>query len=75
MAANTIINILTLTVLMSTEGLILRCPMPADLVGKNLLESGIRENTGCKKSSPCSAKAGCRSIPSPRKPSASTTNW
>ena len=49
MAANTIINILTPDrVLMLTEGLnILRCPMPADLVAKNLLESGIRENTGC----------------------------
>ena len=49
MAANTIINILTPDrVLMLTEGLnIFRCPMPADLVGKNLLESGIRENTGC----------------------------
>ena len=49
MAANIIINILTPDrVLMLTEGLnIFRCPMPADLVGKNLLESGIRENTGC----------------------------
>ena len=49
MAANTIINILTPDrVLMLTEGLnIFRCPVPSDLVGKTLLESGIRENTGC----------------------------
>lgn len=49
MAANIIINILTPDrVLMLTEGLnIFRCPMPAGLVGKNLMESGIRENTGC----------------------------
>ncbi|NLB05652.1 MAG: hypothetical protein GX835_01590, partial [Desulfobulbaceae bacterium] len=44
-----IINILTPDrVLMLTEGLnIFRCPVPTDLVGKTLLESGIRENTGC----------------------------
>ena len=49
MAANIIINILTPDrVLMLTEGLnIFRCPMPAALVGKSLLASGIREETGC----------------------------
>jgi Trk K+ transport system NAD-binding subunit len=49
MAANTIINILTPDrVLMLTEGLnIFRCTVPAGLVGKTLLASGIRETTGC----------------------------
>jgi Trk K+ transport system NAD-binding subunit len=49
MAANTIINILTPDrVLMLTEGLnIFRCRVHHDLVGKNLLTSGIRESTGC----------------------------
>lgn len=49
MAANTIINILTPDrVLMLTEGLnIFRCRVPAGLVGKTLLSSGIRETTGC----------------------------
>lgn len=49
MAANTIINILTPDrVLMLTEGLnIFRCKMPPSLVGFNLLDSGIRESTGC----------------------------
>jgi Trk K+ transport system NAD-binding subunit len=49
MAANTIINILTPDrVLMLTEGLnIFRCKVPAGLVGKTLLASGIRETTGC----------------------------
>jgi Trk K+ transport system NAD-binding subunit len=49
MAANTIINILTPDrVLMLTEGLnIFRCKVHPSLVGKSLLESGIRENTGC----------------------------
>ena len=49
MAANTIINILTPDrVLMLTEGLnIFRCRIHPDLVGKNLLTSGIRESTGC----------------------------
>jgi K+/H+ antiporter YhaU regulatory subunit KhtT len=33
---------------MLTEGLnIFRCPLPAALVGKSLLASGIREETGC----------------------------
>jgi len=49
MAANTIINILTPDrVLMLTEGLnIFRCKVHQQLVGKNLLTSGIRESTGC----------------------------
>jgi Trk K+ transport system NAD-binding subunit len=49
MAANTIINILTPDrVLMLTEGLnIFRCKAHRNLVGKNLLTSGIRESTGC----------------------------
>lgn len=49
MAANTIINILTPgRVLMLTEGLnIFRCKVHPLLVGKSLLESGIREDTGC----------------------------
>jgi Trk K+ transport system NAD-binding subunit len=49
MAANTIINILTPgRVLMLTEGLnIFRCKVHPLLAGKSLLESNIRENTGC----------------------------
>ena len=49
MAANTIINILTPgKVLMLTEGLnIFRHKVHSLLAGKSLLESGIRENTGC----------------------------
>jgi len=49
MAANTIINILTPDrVLMLTEGLnIFRCKVHPLLVGKHLLNSGIREDTGC----------------------------
>lgn len=49
MAANTIINILTPgRVLMLTEGLnIFRYKVHSLLAGKALLESGIRENTGC----------------------------
>ncbi|MDY0389782.1 MAG: NAD-binding protein [Desulfobulbus oligotrophicus] len=46
---NTIINILTPgKVLMVTEGLnIFRCPVHPQLVGKSILNSGIRESTGC----------------------------
>lgn len=49
MAANTIINILTPgKVLMLTEGLnIFRYNVHPLLAGNSLLESGIRENTGC----------------------------
>jgi Trk K+ transport system NAD-binding subunit len=49
MAANTIINILTPDrVLMLTEGLnIFRCRVHPSLVGKTLLNSDIRETTGC----------------------------
>lgn len=49
MAANTIINILSPgRVLMLTEGLsIFRCKVHMDLVGKTLVESSIRKNTGC----------------------------
>ena len=49
MAANTIINILTPDkVLMLTEGLnIFRCKVPTSLIDKTLLDSGIRETTGC----------------------------
>jgi len=49
MAANTIINILAPgRILMLTEGLnIFRCKVPPRLAGKSLLESGIREDTGC----------------------------
>ena len=49
MAANTIINILTPDrVLMLTEGLnIFRCRVHPHLVGKTLLNSDIRETTGC----------------------------
>jgi len=49
MAANTIINILTPDrVLMLTEGLnIFRCKVPTSLVNKTLLNSDIRETTGC----------------------------
>jgi len=49
MAANTIINILTPNrVLMLTEGLnIFRCKVHPHLVGSSLLQSGIRESTGC----------------------------
>ncbi|WP_448871180.1 potassium channel family protein [Desulfobulbus propionicus] len=49
MAANTIINILTPDrVLMLTEGLnIFRGRVHRTLVGKNLLNSNIRESTGC----------------------------
>ncbi|MDR2550429.1 MAG: NAD-binding protein [Desulfobulbus sp.] len=49
MAANTIINILTPgRVLMLTEGLnIFRCRVHLLLIGKSLLNSGIRESTGC----------------------------
>jgi Trk K+ transport system NAD-binding subunit len=49
MAANTIINILTPgRLLMLTEGLnIFRYPAPVSLIGKNLLESGIREKAAC----------------------------
>ncbi len=49
MGANSIINILkTDEVCMFTEGLnIFSLPMPRVLVGKNLIESNIRETTGC----------------------------
>ncbi|MDR3088965.1 MAG: NAD-binding protein [Desulfobulbaceae bacterium] len=49
MAASTIINILTPgRLLMLTEGLnIFRYPAPVSLIGKNLLESGIREKAAC----------------------------
>lgn len=49
MAANTIINILTPDrVLMLTEGLnIFRCKVHRQLIGRNLLTSGIREDSGC----------------------------
>jgi Trk K+ transport system NAD-binding subunit len=49
MAANTIINILTPgRVLMLTEGLnIFRCRVHPLLAGKSLMESSIREDTGC----------------------------
>jgi len=49
MAANTIINILTPDrVLMLTEGLnIFRCKVPTSLIDQTLLNSGIRETTGC----------------------------
>ena len=49
MAANTIINLLSPgKVLMLTEGLnIFRHKVHLHLVGKTLIDSGIRENTGC----------------------------
>ena len=49
MGANRIINILKSDeISMFTEGLnIFNRPMPASLVGKNLIESNIREKTGC----------------------------
>lgn len=49
MGSNSIINILKSDeISMVTEGLnIFNRPMPASLVGKNLIESNIREKTGC----------------------------
>lgn len=48
-AINTIINILKPEkVLMLTEGLnVFSVPVPSKLVGQNLLETGIRQKTGC----------------------------
>lgn len=49
MGANSIINILkTDEISMFTEGLnIFSCPMPRSIVGKNLIDSNIRQATGC----------------------------
>lgn len=49
MGANRIVNILKPDeIAMFTEGLnIFSCPMPKSLVGKNLIESNIRQTTGC----------------------------
>lgn len=49
MGANSIINILKNDeISMFTEGLnIFSCPMPRSLVGGNLIDSNIRETTGC----------------------------
>ena len=49
MGANAIINVLKSDeISMFTEGLnIFRRPMPASLVGKNLVASHIRQRTGC----------------------------
>ncbi len=48
-AVNTIINILKPDkALMLTEGLnVFRIPIPSSMIGKNLLETGIRQRTGC----------------------------
>lgn len=49
LGANTILNQLKPEeVLMTLEGLsVFRAPVPEELVGKTLIESGIRQNTGC----------------------------
>ncbi|BHH86335.1 potassium channel family protein [Desulforhopalus sp. 52FAK] len=49
MGANSIVNILKPDeISMFTEGLnIFSCPMPRRLVGQNLIESNIRQTTGC----------------------------
>ncbi|MFT5697165.1 MAG: voltage-gated potassium channel [Desulforhopalus sp.] len=49
MGANSIVNILKSDeISMFTEGLnVFSCPMPRRLVGKNLIESNIRQTTGC----------------------------
>ena len=49
MGANSIVNILKPDeISMFTEGLnIFSCPMPRSVVGKNLIDSNIRQTTGC----------------------------
>jgi Trk K+ transport system NAD-binding subunit len=49
MAANTVMNWLKRSsILMVAEGLdLFKVPVPAELVGKTIIESGIRDNTGC----------------------------
>ncbi|MEW6054841.1 MAG: NAD-binding protein [Nitrospirota bacterium] len=49
LAVNTIVNILKPNeVLMLTEGLnVFRVQLPAELIGKSLQETGLREKTGC----------------------------
>jgi K+/H+ antiporter YhaU regulatory subunit KhtT len=49
MAANTVMNWLKRSsILMVAEGLdLFRVPVPTELAGKTISESGIRDNTGC----------------------------
>lgn len=66
MAANTVMNWLKRSsILMVAEGLdIFRVPVPAELAGKTISESGIRDNTGCSLIA-ISTDSGMEIVPDP----------